>query len=420
MFDLDKWQEIFQSLAQNKLRTFLTAFGVFWAIFMIVIMIGAANGLEAGATTQFSGSATNSVFMWSRETTKPYQGLKAGRRVRMTTEDYEALKRELPEAKYIAPRNQLGGYRGGENVMRKGKSGAFGVYGDMPIIASIESLLLEEGRFINEMDIQDKRKTCVIGKRVKELLFESDEEAIGEYIRIQGVYFKVIGVFKTKKKGDEAEESTQNIYIPFTTYQQAFNNGNRIGWFAMTSQDGLPASIMEDRAVEIIKSRHKVHPDDNRAVGHFNLEQEYQQITNVFFGIRTLGWFVGLLTLIAGAIGVSNIMLVIVKERTKEFGIRRAIGAKPAGIFFQIVLESVVLTGVAGYLGLVVGLSLIESIAYAINEQGVELGMFGAPYIDVQLAIQALVVLIISGVLAGILPAVRALSVTPVEALRAE
>lgn len=420
MFDIDKWQEIIATLTRNPLRTFLTALGVSWGIFMLILMMGAGNGLEAGAFQEFRGTATNSMFLWARQTSEAYAGFQPGRRIRMTNDDYTALAQLVPEARIIAPRNQLGGFRGGNNVTRGSKTGGFEVMGDYPQIRDIEGLLLPQGRFLNPLDIAEHRKVCVIGTRVQELLFEPGEDPLGQYIRINDIYFMVIGVFRTKATGDQAERDTQRIYVPFSTFQRAFNYGNSVSWFALTSQDAVPVSELETRVVAILKRRHSVAPGDGRAFGHFNLEQQFQRINSVFAGIRFISWTVGVLTLLAGAIGVSNIMLVIVKERTKEIGIRRAIGAKPLTIVSQIMWESVLLTFFAGYAGLVLGIGLLEGIAWAMETFEIQAGMFQAPYIEVNLAVTALIVLGFAGLLAGLLPATRAVRIRPVDALRAE
>jgi len=420
MFDLDQWQEIASSLAKNPLRTFLTALGVFWGIFMLVLMMGAGNGLELGATQEFNGSATNSVFIWTQRTTMAYKGLRPGRNFGMNQRDYEILQERLPQAKYIAARNQLGGWRGNNTVYRGAKYSTFGVSGDFPQIMDIEGFTIDKGRFINKLDLDSHRKVAVVGRRVIELLFDTEEDPIGQSIKISGVVFKVVGVFRTELDGDAADRAEGQVYLPFTTFNRAFNYGNYVSWLAITSQDNIPVSIVEEQALKILRARHQVHPDDQRAFGHWNKEKEFQRIQNVFVGIRFISWVVGILTLLAGAVGISNIMLVVVKERTKEIGIRRALGAKPWQIMQQIITESVVLTLVAGYGGLVTGIGLLELVAYAMDNFNMDTGMFGTPYIALELAVVALVVLVISGLLAGLIPASRAISVRPVDALRAE
>ncbi len=420
MFDLDHWQEIYHALTRNKLRTCLTAFGVFWGIFMLMVMLGSGNGLENGATRGFSDSATNSFFVWSQSTTKPYRGLPAGRRIRLSNEDTLALKRQIPEAKIIAPRNQLGGYRGGNNVTRGSKSGAFSVMGDYPEILLVDKKIITSGRFLNQLDLEQNRKVAVIGTRVQDLLFEDDEDPLGKQIRINGVYFKVVGSFRSTQGGEDGDEDTQTIFVPFTTFQRAFNYGDRVGWFAITSADNVPASVAEARVLEFLKKRHRIHPDDRRGLGHFNLEEEYNEVQGLFLGIRTLIWIVGIGTLAAGVIGVSNIMLIIVRERTNEIGIRRALGATPLSVIVQIVLEAIVLTAVAGCVGLMAGAWLMEGINFGIVQSGAQPGMFANPGINLTVSLQALAILIASGVLAGLMPAQRAVRINPVAALRSE
>lgn len=421
MFDLDKWSEILQALTKNPLRTMLTALGVFWGIFMLVIMLGSGKGLENGVQAGFSGMATNSVFIWTQRTSKAYMGLPPGRGFNMNNDDFTALKRNITEARIIAPRNQLGGHMGSNNVARGNKDGAFSVMGDYPAIQYVESVWLLNGRFLNQLDLADRRKVAVIGTKVKEILFEKEEDPIGEYIRINGVYFKVIGVFRTRQTGDRAERDTQKIYVPFSTFQTAFNYGNFVSWFAITSHDDIPVSVAEEKAIALLKKRHKISPEDDRAFGHFNLQERYDQIQGLFLGINGLSWFVGICTLLAGVIGVSNIMLVIVKERTKEIGIRRAIGAKPVAIVSQIISESVVLTSVAGFMGLFVGVVLLAAIGSILpSPEEAENVMFLNPEVHINTALWALGVMVVSGAFAGLIPAQRALSISPVDALRAD
>lgn len=417
MFDLDKWQEIFSTLAKNPLRTFLTAFGVGWGLFMLIVMMGAGNGLENGVTSEFRNVATNSFFLWGQSTSKPYDGFGPGRGMRMNEDDFFAIREQITSAATVAPRNQLNGFNGGNTVTRKDKSEAFGVMGDYPQITEVEGIDVKKGRFLNELDLRDRRKIAIIGSRVEEILFDEGEDPLGETIRINGVYFTVVGVFGTASSGDRAERDESRIYIPFTTFQRAFNNGNGVGWFAIRSQDGTPASLVLKEVEALLKRRHRVHPDDNRAFGHFNMEERFSQIQGLFSGIKILIWIVGIGTLIAGVIGVSNIMLVIVKERTKEIGIRRALGAKPITIISQVLMESVILTSLAGYVGMMVGMFTLEGVNSLIGE-GAE--MFKNPSVDIPMVYQALMVLVIAGAMAGLIPARKAVAVHPVEALRAD
>lgn len=421
MFDRDRWQEIWSSLAKNKVRTLLTAFGVFWGIFMLMIMLGSGTGLQNGITNGMGDIATNSVFMWTRPTTEPYKGLPRNRRFYFRNEDIKALTDNIEELDIISPRLEGGGRRSGDNVVYKKNTAAFSIFGDYPEWNLIDPANIIKGRFINDMDIAEARKVAVIGHRVYEVLFEKDEDPLGKHIRINGVYFQVVGVFKPKNSNmNFGGDKEQSIHLPFTTLQQAYNYGNIVGWFALTSKGELPVSIVQDKAIKLLKERHKVSPDDKRAIGFFNLDKEFRQMTGLFTGIRVLIWVVGIGTLLAGVIGISNIMLVIVKERTNEIGIMRALGASPAKVITQIVTESVVLTTIAGYAGLVAGVFLIELINKNLPDAASQDTMFLNPNIDFQVALTALLIIVVSGVLAGLVPAKRAVSIKPIDALRDE
>jgi putative ABC transport system permease protein len=415
MFDGDSWQEIWAVIRRNKLRTGLTALGVFWGVFMLIIMVGAGRGLENGVKGSMQGFATNSIFVWAQRSSVPYQGLPPGRRIRFNNEDIEPL-RQVPGIEYLAPRNQLGSWDGGNTVSHGEKSHAFQVSGDEPDIRHIEVVQILAGRHLNELDTGERRKVAIIGKRVRELLYKEGEEALESPIKINGVYFTVVGVFKTKASGEEAEEQDSTIYVPFTTFQQAFNQGNNVGWFAMTVKPGFDSPTVQKKVKEILASRHKVAPEDPRAIGSFNAEEEFRKISNLFLGIRILIWVVGVATLLAGVIGVSNVMLISVKERTKEIGVRKALGATPLKIILQIVQESVVLTALAGYVGVVLGVLLLQGVS-ALTESN---EMFTNPQIDIAVALWATGVLVVSGALAGIIPARNAARVNPVIALRSE
>ncbi|HEV7232348.1 MAG TPA: ABC transporter permease [Bacteroidia bacterium] len=417
MFDQDNWQEIFATIKKNKLRTALTAFGVFWGIFMLVIMLGAGTGLKKGVMRDFEGSATNSFFMWTQKTTKPYQGMKPGRVFNFTNEDAIAL-RQLQNLDVIAPMNQLGGYEGNNNVTRGIKTGIFAVMAEYPQFREIQAVSIRDGRFINQNDIREKRKVCVIGKRASEILFDKKENPIGEWIRISGVYFMVVGITSPTGSGQQAEEQSQQIYVPFSTFQYAFNFGNRVGWFSVRSKNNVPASVAEEQALALLKERHKIAPEDLMAVGHWNMEKQFNKIGGLFVGINGLVWFVGIGTLIAGVIGVSNIMLIVVKERTREIGVKRALGATPFSVMAQLIMESVFLTSIAGYFGLLAGIGLLELISSLLPPDNNS--MFSNPEVNLNVALTALSVLIVSGALAGMIPARRAVSIHPVEALRSE
>ena len=418
MFDRDKWQEVFHVLEKNKLRTFLTAFGVFWGIFMLIVLLGSGNGLRNGVVGDFGGHATNSMFLWTQSTSMPYSGFNRGRRFNFHNEDVEYIRRNIPEVAILSPRAQMGGHRGSNNVVRGLKTAAFNVHGDYPEYNLIEPVNLIQGRYINKLDIDYKRKVCVIGQEVVNTLFLAGEEPIGDYIEINGISFKVVGVFKSKQRGEQAEEEEKSVKIPLTTFQRAFNWGDIIAWFAITSVDEVPVSVMEEKVIALLKSKYKVHPDDPRAFGHFNLEKEFIKMNGLFNGISWLSWFVGVLTLIAGVIGVSNIMLIIVKERTQEIGVRRAIGATPFAIKTQIILESVFLTSIAGFIGIIAGTWTLVGVNALIGEA--ETGSFKNPEISLITVLVALTVLIVSGALAGLIPAQRAVKIKPIEALRDE
>jgi putative ABC transport system permease protein len=419
LFDSDRWHEIFNTLKKNKVRTFFTAFGVFWGIFMLVIMMGAGSGLENSVGRDMGDMATNSVFMWTQRTTMPYKGFDRGRYYNFRNGDTQALLDNIPEIKYIGPRIQGWGGNGSNNVVRGDRTGAFTIQGDYPAYNLIDPVGMKQGRFINDLDISNYRKVCVIGERVKNEMFASDEDPIGQYIRIQGVYFKVVGVFKSRKP-HRGEYEDQVVYLPFTTLQRTYNLGDLVGWYSITSQENVPVSVVESKAKELLQQRHTIHPDDDRAVGSFNLENEFNKMTNLFSGIRGLIWIVGIGTLLAGVIGVSNIMLIIVKERTKEIGIQRAIGATPWMVISQVILESVILTTIAGYVGLVIGVGIVEGVNYMLVATGAESEMFVNPEVNFSAAIQALEVLVVAGIFAGIIPAYRAVSMKPIDALRNE
>lgn len=416
MFDLDRWQEIMSTMKKNPLRTFLTAFGVFWGILMLVIMLGSGKGLQNGAMSDFQGTVTNSFYVWAQRTTKPYMGMQPGRMFNYNNDDAIALK-SIPELAIVAPRNQLGGYRSVNSVMRGKKTGAFDIMGDYPQYNLIEPKKITNGRFINHLDIKDKRKVVVIGTKVRDVLFEKGEDPMSQYISVNGVYFKVIGVFAPRGSGEHNDEESKTIHIPFTTFQHVFNYGNVVGFFAIASRNDIPASVAEDKVITMLKARHKIAPEDLLAIGHWNLEKEFNKLQGLFTGINWLVWIVGTGTLLAGVIGVSNIMLIVVKERTQEIGIRRALGASPVLIMSQIILESVFLTSFAGYFGLVAGVGLLELVSSGLGDSG---GMFRHPEVDFIIAMKALMILVVAGALAGFIPARRAISVSTVEALRSE
>jgi len=417
LIDSDHWREIYEALRGNKVRTFLTAFGVFWGIFMLMVMLASGNGLWNGVSQGFSEEATNGVYIWSQRTSKPWRGMPTGRSVQFVTADIDAIRTQVAEARLICPRNQLGGYQGGNNVTRGTKAGAFSVMGDVPEFLEVHPLTITSGRFLNKIDLDERRKVAVIGTRVREVLFDKSENPLDQSIRINGVTFRVIGEFKPIRSGGDNNEQTQMIVVPFTSFQSAFHFADRVGWFALVPNDGIAASALETKALAVLKERHRVAPDDARALGHYNSEIEFNKISGLFMGIRALVWIVGIGTLAAGVIGVSNIMLVIVRERTNEIGVRRAVGATPFAITAQIIFEALVLTTLAGYLGLVAGVGVVEAIGTTIAANPSE--MFRNPEVPFESALATLGILVVSGILAGLIPARRAVKISPVEALRA-
>jgi putative ABC transport system permease protein len=412
---IDRLNEIWQTLRRNPLRTMLTAFGVGWGIFMLMIVLGSGNALENGVRSMFNGFASNSIYLWGRSTSTPYQGYAKGRRVTFDASDISYLKAQVKEIDVLAPRNQLGGWRGGNNVVYKDRTGAFSVTGDIPDYQKINIINMVEGRFLNEKDLSDERKVAVIGKRVQEVLFKN-ENPIGQYILINGVYFQVVGSFNTLKSGSRAERDEQTIYIPFTTFQKAFKTGGEIAWFAILCKEGSDAVEVEKKIKSALYRKHHIHPNDIRAIGGFNAQEDFARMENTFNTVRFVGWLVGIMTLLAGAVGVSNIMLITIRERTRELGIRRALGATPYSIVSQVMIESLVLTLLAGYVGMIIGIWGLE----ALNGLGITTDYFKNPSVELQSALIAMGVLTMAGLLAGVLPARKALAVKPVEALRWE
>ena len=420
MFDLDRWQQIYSVLKKNKLRTFLTAFGVFWGIFMLVIMLGAGNGMKNAVMKGIGDFATNSFFMWGQETSVPYGGYSKGRSIEFKNKDLEALKRNIQGIDLIAPKLRFWGSNdNSDNVVRELRSGNYTIHGDYPEMNQIDPSIMIHGRYLNDNDIKNRRKVTVIGRRVYQDLFDKDENPIGKYIRVQGVYFQVIGVSKPLNAnisfGGNKEET---VTIPFSSFQQAFNVGDRIGMMAITARKGIPVSQVEEETIELMKKRHTVSLKDDRAIGHFNLEEQFNKIMGLFIGINVLVWIVGTGTLIAGIIGVSNIMLVVVKERTSEIGIQRAIGATPWHIINQILSESMVLTIIAGFFGMAFGVVILELGSSILSNSGGENTIIHNPQISFTVSMVALGLLSFFGTLAGVLPARRAVKIKPIEAIR--
>ena len=419
MFNKDRWKEILEVLSTNVFRTLATAFGVGWGIFILIILLAAGKGLENGIRADFGDIATNTMFMWSRNTTKPYKGLPKGRTYSFKLEDVAAINDRIPNLRFISPRNQLGGFGGGNNVIRGLKTGAFNVYGDYPEIINQDPMTITSGRFINHNDIEAKRKVAIIGDGVRNELYDKGEEIIGTFIKIQGVNFMVVGSYKKKSNNGDGEEGQKEIFVPFTAFSQAFNTGNDVGWMAITANDGSSISELKEDIVSLVKENRKIHPDDDRAVGYFDLYEQFNRVESLFAALRWVAYFVGVLVLLSGIIGVSNIMLIVIKERTKEIGIRRALGEDPWSIKMQILLESIFLTIISGMAGIVFGAAVIYAINAVLDSIG-PVDMFVNPSVSLGVVVVALVILIISGLLAGFIPAQSAIKIRPIEALRTE
>lgn len=411
--------EIVEVLSSNVFRTLATAFGVGWGIFILIILLAAGKGLENGIRADFGDIATNTMFMWSRNTTKPYKGLPKGRNYRFKLEDVKAINDRVPNLRFISPRNQLGGFGGGNNVIRGLNTGAFNVYGDYPEIIRQEPMTITSGRFINQNDIENKRKIAIIGDGVRNELYDKGEEIVGTYIKIQGVNFMVVGSYKKKSNNGDGEEGQKEIFVPFTAFSQAFNMGNDVGWMAITANDGSSISDLKENIVNVVKENRKIHPDDKRAVGYFDLYEQFNRVESLFGALRWVAYFVGVLVLLSGIIGVSNIMLIVIKERTKEIGIRRALGEDPWSIKKQILMESIFLTIMSGMAGIIFGAAFIYGINAILDSVG-PVDMFVNPSVSLGVVVTALVILIISGLLAGFIPAQSAIRVRPIEALRTE
>jgi len=415
MFDLDRWQEIWFTITHNKSRSVLTAFGVFWGMFMLVVMVGAGVALQRGMSANIQGFATNSCFIWTQETSVPYKGFKKGRAWNMQNDDIALLINNIPEIQYLAP--VLFGGGGSNNVTRNDKSGSYSVKGNYPSYNDIDESKMTYGRYINDIDIAGKRKVCVIGERVYQVLFPKDENPIGKNIQVNGIYFQVIGVGRHTSDiniGGNAEES---VVLPFSTMQQAFHQGNIVHFMAVTAKPGIKVKVIEDKIHAVLGAKHNISPDDKKAIGGFNMEDIFNIFLYLGIGIAILIWFVGLGTLFAGAIGVSNIMLVTVRERTKEIGIRRALGATPRIIITQILSESIILTLIAGVLGLMFGVGLLSVVGMALSSGD---QFFKDPQISFTVAVAALFILLIIGTFAGFIPASRAINIKPIEAIREE
>ncbi len=410
MFDLDKWQEIFSTIRKNKLRTFLTGFSVSWGIFMLIILLGSGNGLQNGVEYQFGADAVNSVWVWAGMTSKPYEGFKSGRQIQFTSDDYYMVKNSIKNVENISARYSI---YGGYPISYKSDYANFDIVTVHPGTQYLEQVKMHKGRFINDFDIDRNRKIVIISTLVQKRLFK-EREPIGEFLNINNILFEVVGIFE-----DRSERDNQRVYLPITTAQMIFNGNNRTHNLAFSTTGEMTEEQNQQLVAQVKKlyaQKYKFDPEDERAIRVFNNMEEYKRTLNLFTGIRIFIWIIGIGTIIAGIVGVSNIMLIVVKERTKEIGIRKALGATPGSVVSLILQESVLITGFAGYVGLVLGVGLLELISRNMPASD----FFRNPEADFSIAVSSTILLVIAGLLAGFVPARRAASVKPVEALRDE
>jgi putative ABC transport system permease protein len=414
MVDLDTWQEIAATLRKNKLRTFMTAAGVFWGMLMLVLLLGFGEGLQKAVGRSMADNATNQISMWGQRSSRPHQGRRAGVRTSFSLDDVPVLQ-SIPGIHVVAPRNQLGGYRSGEPVFRGAKSGAFSIMGDVPDYRDVQPMEFIEGRFIDSIDLAEKRKVAVLGWVVYEALFDAGESPIGQTIRVRGSDFVVVGLFKSPLTGDAGDRQSSILHIPLTTFHRLWSSKSEVGWFSLSGEPQVKASWIEEEARTVLMNKHAIHPEDRNAIGSWNGEEEYAKINKLFSGIRVFNWFVGVATLLSGVIGVSNIMLIVVRERTSELGLRRALGATTGSIIRLVVQEAVVLTSISGYAGLVAGVGVLQLTDAVLGDQS---EVLAHPQVDFSTALWATAVLAVAGVFAGALPAYRAATIHPVAALR--
>ncbi len=410
LVDRDSWQEIYDSLSKNKFRTIITMIGVWWGILLLIGLLGAARGMENSFNRLFGDFATNSVFIWGQSTSKPFKGFQEGKSVRLTLQDAKAVEREVEGIEFVVPRNQTSA-----TVIRGFQSGNFRVNGDYPLLDKVQKSKLVHGRFINQNDIDEKKKIVVISEDLYKQLFEKDEDAIGQFVQINSINFKVVGMFET---GSMNMGPSSDMHIPFTTFQQIYNKGEDIGWMMLTGKPEYDIKQIEMDAKLLLKTLNKIHPEDKRAFGSFNLGKEFKKFTGFLVGMQFLTWFVGIATLIAGVFAIGNILLITVKERTKEIGVRRALGATPFEIKRQVVMEAVLLTLVAGLMGIISGGLILMAIDAAFG-QGEDAALVNAS-VSIPVVWLALGILIILGTLIGLIPANKATSVKPIDALREE
>ncbi len=420
IFKLDTWQEIYHSLQNNKLRTFLTMIGVGWGMFLFVALLGAAKGMENGFNKAFAGFATNSIFLWAQNTNIPYDGFPKGRKMDLHLPDIQVLEKKIPEIDYISPQSSRGNFGSpGESFSKDGKNEIYTLNGDYPIGNKISEKKLIFGRYINDADINGDKNVIVIGEAIYKNFFDAkkNENPLGKSVTVKGLFFNVIGVFRVQQQGGNMG-SDDAAYIPFSTFTKMYNDGDKVGYFAIVGKDNADLNVLEETVKTELKQKYNVSPDDTNAFGSFNLGKLFGKLTGFLTGMQLLTVVVGTLTILAGVIAISNILLITVKERTNEIGIRRALGAKPAEVRNQILLESVVITITSGLLGFIFGIFLLM-ILNKVTE-GQDAFPFYNPTVDYGEVFMAMGVMVFLGLLIGMIPAQRAVSIRPIEALRTE
>ena len=420
MFDFDGLKEIWQTIARNKTRSLLTAFGVFWGVFLLVVLSSTGNGFENGMMRQVEGVTPNTGLFFSGTTSEPYKGYQKGRNWSMNLSDLEVIKEKIPNIVAISPEASVWTSED-KNVVFGNRSGSYTVKGVMTEYNYIMKSRILKGRFINDTDIANHRKVCLLGKRAYEELFDKGEDPLGKMVRVNGLYFQVVGVISTYNTNVQINGSPdESVVLPYTTMNQLFSLGDNVHFFLLAASDNASIAEIEEDVKQLLKQRHDIAPDDKTAISSFNLEEIFKMFKGLFLGIHILIWIVGLGTLLSGIIGVSNIMLVTVKERTREIGVRRAIGAKPKSIIKQVLSESLLLTTLAGLMGLCIGVGIMALVATITANMPSDNMMFQDPNISFKAAVAATIIVIISGLLAGVLPAWRAIQIKAIDAIREE
>lgn len=411
---IDGLQEILYTLRRNKLRTALTAFGVFWGIFMLILLLGAGRGMQNGVMDSFADNALDTIIIWSGTTSVAYQGQGLGRRIGYTEDDIIALRQQVEGLRFITGANSMG--QG--TVTFGNKTGFFDLYGiDDTYFKIRDQIPFPSGRTINYLDDAETRKVAVIGTSVRDRLFGPSVNPEGKMIQVNNINLTVIGVFHDRNNNGRDSE---RVFVPYSTFTKTFGRGNQVHVIWARPKAGVDGFALEEQVVDLLKKRHNVAPEDKRAIQTFNFAEPAKMVKGLFVAINGFIWFVGLGTLTAGIVGISNIMIITVKERTREIGIRKALGATPFSIVSTLLLESILVTGIAGYAGLVMGVGLVELMAYGLQVSGAQMEFFKRPEVNFSAAVTALVLLIMVGALAGLMPAIRAARIPPVEAMRAE